>query len=185
MRLFIILLLLSSCNLIEEIKPKHWKTYTIEQGNHYSNGTHIALIESTHIDFKAKFNSSAIYDLGNKSAQTSINKLYGFSDCNSQHHKNSARFGWLWNVSKQQLEIYAYVYLHGNVITHYLGNAIIDQEQDYSIYIGTDYYNFNFEGNQVQIPRGCNLNNPKYLLYPYFGGNNTAPHQVTIEIKRT
>ena len=32
--------------------------------------------------------------------------------------------------------------------------------------------------------RPCFIEYKKYLLYPYFGGDETAPHDITIRIKK-
>ena len=33
------------------------------------------------------------------------------------------------------------------------------------------------------IPRACDMNYKRYYLYPYFGGDEVAPHTIKIKIK--
>ena len=77
------------------------KTYEIEKDKHGAAGMQIGIFSGDEIKFAAKFNSSAIYDLGNDN-QDDVNKLFGFSDCYSAHHSNSARFGWRWNLESSK-----------------------------------------------------------------------------------
>ena len=40
------------------------------------------------------------------------------------------------------------------------------------------------DGTKVEVIRApCGVNYRKYYLYPYFGGDETAPHNVKIKIK--
>ena len=166
-----------------------WKTYTIKEGNHESEGIHIATLTTDHLDFKARFDATCIYDLQSKD-QNDINKLYGFSDCNCDHETNSARFGWRWVASMNKIEILAYIHKSGQIVKPNdkvisMGYAELGQEGSYSIYIVGDSYNFNYNGNlKVLRYRGCSEQRAiHYMLYPYFGGNRTAPHQINVSIK--
>jgi hypothetical protein len=45
-------------------------------------------------------------------------------------------------------------------------------------------YVFTVNGNPVNIPRSSTTTTGRgYKLYPYFGGDELAPHNVTIKIK--
>src|SRR5690348_438301 len=70
--------------------------YTIRKGNQYCDGNNFKEIELNEMKFIVKFDSSAIYQTQLAENQYDINKLYGFSDNNSDHHQYSARFGWRW-----------------------------------------------------------------------------------------
>ncbi|RDC63253.1 hypothetical protein AHMF7616_01854 [Adhaeribacter pallidiroseus] len=35
----------------------------------------------------------------------------------------------------------------------------------------------------MEMSRGCSGTSDKYKLFPYFGGDETAPHNIKIEIK--
>ena len=111
-----------------------------------------------------------------------INKLYGFSDCDSNHHVNSARFGWRWNG--QAIEIHAYCYVNSKRISAVLGTVKINEPAKMSIAIVTGKYMFDLKGEVHTMPRGCPGNFARgYQLYPYFGGDETAPHDVRILIR--
>jgi hypothetical protein len=63
--------------------------------------------------------------------------------------------------------------------------AHLDRFYDYNIKLSSDRkkYVFSFNGQQVEMERGCSKNKATgYRLYPYFGGNQVAPHKITIEL---
>jgi len=186
--LILSLFLLTSCSLdLKNLLDIHeWKTYTIEKDKHYSNGytTRVNTLSSYHIDFIVKFDETAIYKTTLKSNQADINKLYGFTDCNALIHECSARFGWVWNDARQKLECWTYVYSNSKSHYKFIGDINFGEEMSYSIYCVDDHYNFNFNGNLITMPRGCNQKaTVRFYVYPYFGGDETAPHQINIRIK--
>ncbi|HEY9117446.1 MAG TPA: hypothetical protein VIN11_06450, partial [Roseivirga sp.] len=119
--------------------------------------------------------------------QMDINKLFGFSDCNSLHHQNSIRFGWNWNG--EAIDIYGYHYLDGKLNWKYLGTVEINKVYRYNIYLFEDLIEMEIEGitaNKVQFNRHnliCEIGY-YYQLFPYFGGDETAPHDINIYFKR-
>ena len=40
------------------------------------------------------------------------------------------------------------------------------------------------DGVKVFVPGNCVVHTRKYQLFPYFGGNETAPHDIKIKIKK-
>ncbi len=176
---FLLSLLFASCSKdIEQVSEDfHYKIYTIKKGNH-SSGVHANTFSRTHLEFTAIFNESAIYKI---SDQSDVNKLYGFSDCNCVHMENSARFGWRWNDS---LEIFGYTHNDGIIDQKYIASIPVNKECRYHLFIDNDYYYFTVNGNQVKMKRSCtNKGGTKYYLFPYFGGDEKAPHEITIKIK--
>tara|TARA_B100001093_G_scaffold468971_1_gene489361 strand:+ start:102 stop:635 length:534 start_codon:yes stop_codon:yes gene_type:complete len=165
------LLLLSACSMDE---------YIIEEGKH-SSTSRVSLVSGTSMVFDAAFDASAIYETVDPSNQADINKLMGFSDCSSHHHSNSARFGWRWY--DDELQIHAYTYADGTRSYALLGSVDIDSVEPYRIEIDADRYVFTFDGATTEMDRGCSGDSlAKYQLYPYFGGDETAPHDITILI---
>lgn len=155
--------------------------YLIEAGEHYADGVNAAAQISPELHFEATFDDSAIYATEDPRNQHDINKLYGFSDCSSHHHTNSARFGWRWLDGA--LEIFAYIYVDGERMWEHLGDATIGEASHYDLVTDGAEYVFTFDGTTVRMPRGCaGDGGVKYRLYPYFGGDETAPHDITIEI---
>ena len=175
----LILLIMFGCE-----EPELERSYLIRKGEHYATSRSVESLESNTLEFYARFNETAIYDLGDNALQTNKNKLMGFSDCNSSHHDNSARFAWQWYNGK--LEIYAYCYVNGARVEQYIGDVAINTNNKYSIVRSEKHYEFSLNGEQiVRIPRGDTCNKGLYyMLWPYFGGSVPAPHDITIFIER-
>lgn len=183
-------LLLASCSkMAEAIVDKATSTptgqfikYTIEKGNQYCNNNGYKPVETTEMKFSVKFDSTAIYETLSSENQYDINKLYGFSDNNTDHHQYSARLGWRW--SDKALRLFAYVYNEGAVASKELTTIAIGEEINCSIKVAGSNYLFTVNGITTQLPRLATTEKGKgYQLYPYFGGDEVAPHQVTIWIK--
>lgn len=160
------------------------KDYLIRQGEHYATSRKLDLLQSERLRFEATFNHTAKYRLDTDVLQTSYNKLMGFSDCNGTHHDNSARFGWRW--LNNRLEIAAYCYVNKQRVEQFVGVVEIDVPHQYEIVRSHDAYTFYLDGEEkVTVPRHPRCNTGVYyLLYPYFGGTEPAPHDITIRIKR-
>lgn len=167
---------------LSENKPADFIIYTIKQGQHYAADRGYKAVEFEELKFIVRFDSSAIYQTGTEVNQYDINKLYGFSDNNADHHQYSARIGWAWN--KNALWLYTYVYSDGKIYKSELGTIEIGLEARCSIKVTGDYYKFEMNGVQLSVPRSITTSGAKgYMLYPYFGGDETAPHDVRIWIK--
>lgn len=159
------------------------RQFIIKKDEHYATPRLAETLQSGSLKFKATFNSSAIYDLGDPALQSNKNKLMGFSDCNSLHHENSARFAWQWFNGR--LEIYAYCYVNGTRIEEFAGVVGTDEENLYEIELTDTSYIFYLNNIKVvSIARGnvCDKG-IYYKLYPYFGGSVAAPHDVRIAIE--
>lgn len=161
--------------------------FLIKKNSHYSNRFISKLFSIIQVkkttSYLVKFDDSCIYKLP-KEDQGDINKLFGFSL--GLHHKNSARFGWCW--LNDQLRLYAYWY----------DNGVRKSKEIQSITIGKKYLltieNLNtewkfsiidFYGDGVQelvVEKSKSKINFGYTLWPYFGGNQVAPHDITIEL---
>ena len=130
--------------------------------------------------FNAVFDSSCIYSTVDPKNQNDINKLYGFSDCNTHHLINSARVGWRW--SKDSLRIFAFVHNDGIMLYKEITTAQIGSVINYTISCLADQYNFTVNGKAAQLPRHCSGSYTRYRLFPYFGGDEVAPHRIRIKI---
>ena len=171
-RRLLALMLLSACSMDE---------YVIEEGEH-SSTTRVSLHSGSEMVLEALFDASAIYETVDPSNQADINKLMGFSDCSSHHHSNSARFGWRWY--DDELQIHAYTYADGTRSHELLGTAELDAVEDYRIEIDANRYLFTFDGATTEMDRGCSGGSiGSYQLFPYFGGDETAPHDITILVE--
>ena len=155
-------------------------TYLIEQGQHFCTPNPYVTTAESQLNFIAVFDSSCIYMTTDPDDQDDINKLFGFSDCNTQHLENSARIGWRW--SKDSLRLFGFVHNNGNMIYKEITTAAIKENINCNITCEESSYRFTVNGKSITIPRGCHGNSSKYKLYPYFGGNETAPHNVIIKL---
>jgi hypothetical protein len=183
------LFLFSSCKKIIENALSHggatagqYYSYVIPQGQHYANGNNYQQVKYDQLSFAVKFDSTAIYHATNPENQEDINKLYGFSDNNANHQDYSARFGWNW--ARGALRLYAYTY----------NESVRDSKEITAINIGTEYfcsilvsgekYFFTVNGTKVEMARhSTTAKGEGYKLYPYFGGDETAPHEIRVYIR--
>ncbi len=156
--------------------------YTIRQGNQFCDQDTFVAVEYEALKFVVKFDSSAIYTTVNPVNQYDINKLYGFSDNNSFHQLYSARFGWRW--SDQALRIFAYIYNNGVRHSKELGTIQPGTENTCSIKVVGKHYIFSLNNSSDTLVRSSTTAKGEgYKLYPYFGGDEVAPHDITIFIK--
>ena len=156
--------------------------YTIDKGAHYCRGNEFKPLDLPEMKFIVRFDSTAIYENSFPENQYDINKLFGFSDNGATHHEYSARFGWRW--SEGALRLFAYVYNEGMLSSAEIGIIPIGAEISCSIKPLASKYIFTVEGNVMEMPRKSSTVNAKgYQLYPYFGGDELAPHQINIWIE--
>ncbi len=158
-----------------------FQTFTIPTKAHESNTGNLNVFAATVLRFRAVFDSSAVYQSRQAVNQHDINKLYGFSDCGTHHHQNSARFGWNWQ--DDALRIYAYVYANGQRTVQTITTVKLEETNEYQISIGPQGYVFTVNGKHAtRMAGGCPGSSFRYRLYPYFGGDETAPHPIRIRI---
>ena len=173
-----------SCSKID-LTPKNKivnSVFVIYQGNHYCEANNYRKVETDELRFTVKFDSSAIYQTALPENQEDINKLYGFSDNESDHHVFSARFGWRW--SNQALHLFTYVYNNGELSYQEIGTIEIGTEYTCSIKVKATSYIFSINHITLETPRSSTTVMAKgYKLYPYFGGNEVAPHDIRIRIQ--
>jgi hypothetical protein len=152
--------------------------YNISRGGHYSDKNAITAVSLSEMNFKVRFDSSAIYQTNDPLNQYDINKLYGFSE-GYDHHQNSARIGWSWNDGA--LRLYAYTYKHAVRDSKEITTVSIGNEINCSIKIsGADYF-FRVGNDSLSMPRAFNTPVASgFKLFPYFGGDETAPKDIRI-----
>lgn len=191
------LLLLNSCvrDLDKDKENPRETLYTIEAGHHFSNESRVVNVKGKSLRFKVRFDQSAIYSLGRNpdgsqvENQWDINKLYGFSE-GWDNQRQSARFGWAYVDSA--LRLYGYVHdthklaFQTEVHSVELGKIEIDKTYDCEVAIGEpaeNIYKFTLQGITKTLPRSIQAPEIQgFLQYPYFGGDELAPHQIRIWI---
>jgi hypothetical protein len=164
-----------------EIALNQYQKYLIPKGSQYCTQSAFAKVDCNQLSFKVKFDSSAIYKNLQEKNQGDINKLYGFSDNNAMHHEYSARFGWRW--SNNALRLFAYVYNASVMSFKEIGPVEIGTEAICSIKVNGDQYIFKLNDTEIKMPRAAKTQTAQgYKLYPYFGGDETSPHDISIWI---
>ncbi|GAB3195510.1 hypothetical protein ABID22_001510 [Pontibacter aydingkolensis] len=155
--------------------------YTIKKGSHTSTNNSFKTLKAQKLRFEVTFDSTAIYTSAKPENQYDINKLYGVSDCGSHHQVNSARIGWRW--SNNQLELHAYTYKGGSRQSVYITSITLGKAALCELILEDGKYIFKVDGIGVELPRGCSGISDAYQLYPYFGGDEVAPHDINIKIR--
>jgi hypothetical protein len=184
----ILLVLLASCKKVSDLVNSSDKDYTsyieyeIPKGEHSTKQNTYKETEYSELRFLVKFDNSAVYTTINADNQLDVNKLYGFSDNNGKHHEFSARIGWRW--SDGALRLFGYVYNNGVFDFKQIAAVSIGAEHECSIKVAGDQYIFSVDGHSIAMPRASTgLTAIGYKLFPYFGGDETAPHDIRIWIK--
>ena len=165
---------------VKEQSKAETKKFVIKKGEQHAK---LSYQESAidNLKFRALFDSSAVYKTIKAENQGDINKLYGVSDCGSFHHTNSARFGWRWY--NNQLEIWAYTYINGERKSSFVDTVALDKFYTYQIRFSDNKYIFILNEKEVEMPRACSGTTKGYKLFPYFGGDESAPHDISIWIE--
>jgi len=171
--------------------PKQDTVYTAGVGVHnFEPKDCLALITADHMDFQAKFDSNVLYKESELAVSgNQVNKLYGFSDCSEDHMVDSARVGWI--VVNGELLIVPFVHVqHQEIfdIKNPLATIKPGQWYTYHIQIRGDKYEFSIDTDQGTFKqttsRGCSGGSfIRYRLSPYFGGQSTTPHPMSLEVK--
>src|SRR5688572_8205878 len=167
-------------NTPQNTEPEY-QIFRIQKGNHYADARLAEEVKTDKFRFQVLFDSSAIYKTIDPINQFDINKLYGFSDCSSFHQINSARFGWCW--VNNQLEIHAYSYKNGIRDSKLIKAIALGKPVEMSISLTDSTYVFQVEDKIETLPRACSGNINGYKLFPYFGGDEVAPHDIVVKIK--
>jgi hypothetical protein len=186
----IVVLTLISCQkemgnedpVIPPVPQNQWVEHTIVKGAHNSDKNPFKQVNKVEMKFMVKLNNSAIYQTVDPNNQADINKLYGFSDNNQEHHTNSARIGWRW--FNNQLELLAYIYNNTVQTEQFITAVPLNQEITCSIKAEGNLYTFKVNNTTVTMPRvSSTAGAVGYQLYPYFGGDEPSPQEIKILIK--
>lgn len=182
---------LGSCKkAVENIKDRFGSNAPVDQfvehniaaGTHNTDKNGYRAVNTTEMKFVVRFDNSAVYQTVNPNNQGDINKLYGFSDNNQEHHINSARIGWRWY--NNQLQLLAYVYNNSIQSDRMIASVPLNQDINASIKVEGSTYIFNVNGTVVTMPRASTTPAAVgYQLYPYFGGDEVSPQNIKILIK--
>lgn len=163
-----------------KIDSDGYRIFTIKEGNHRSGYRYKSNCDNN-IEFKVIFDESAIYRTKDPLNQADVNKLYGVSDCGKSHMKYSMRFGWRYYGDK--LQILWFKHEAGEFTFGVIANIEINKPYTCTLDIFEDEYIMSVDNISTVIPRACPDDYKRYYLYPYFGGDEVAPHTIKIKIK--
>ena len=173
--------LVSKSTSISNLTSTTFTTYLIRTGQHYCDQSTLKSVKTSEMKFVARFDSSAIYQSINPINQLDINKLYGFSEgYNNQY--NSTRIGWRW--SDGALRLFGYVYKLGVRYSQEITSVPFNTDINCSIKLSGTNYIITAKGISINMPRGSSsITASGYQQYPYFGGDELAPHNIYIKIQ--
>jgi hypothetical protein len=164
-------------------------TFRIPAGKHYARPWHFSLWwNRSHFSWVVKFDESCRYDLGNED-QFDTNKLVGIGFL-PHHHKNSARFGWRYWTERKEIELSAYCYVNGRRVIQHICFCEIGKEYMLMLNATSICYHLHaYERNSTTALGMVTIGHSHdrklaYRLGCYFGGNQVAPHDVIIELKK-
>lgn len=161
----------------------------IKKGRHRGTPNPLRIyLNKTKIVYDVYFNPSCKYDLGNQN-QHDVNKLFGIGYI--PHHKESARFGWRYNKDTEKILLSAYCYVKGERIIKELCEVPFFRWQRLELVIFNDEYMFTVADKEQIWNRSAIAHIDKqhnrclsYRLGLYFGGDEKAPREMSIEIKK-
>jgi len=151
----------------------------IKKGTHAPIRLPKIMLTPSLICYRVAFTQSCKYDIGND--QGDINKLFGIGYFPS-HHKNSVRIGWNYDTVSGKICLWAYWYKDGKRCWDYLRSVDIGVPYYFKIYIGDGEHTIDVSGRRYTVD--TEPQKISYLLRPYFGGNQTAPHDMIIDMKQ-
>lgn len=165
------------------------REFKIKEGNHsfglhiFGHPIHFKPFFGKKLVFCAEFSPNCLYDFpGEDPDQQDINKLFGFS--RGKHHKNSARIG--WNCKDGKIQLFSYCYINSKCIKSE-SLLSIDPNEKVCCTIkdaGTNWYikiQTALITKKVNVPK-LESTSIGVILFPYFGGNEVAPHDMNITI---
>lgn len=129
------------------------------------------------IRYDVMFTETCKYAI-DKQDQGDINKLFGIGYW-PRHQYNSVRFGWNY-AGSDDISIYAYWYLYGKRASKYLGYVKIGMQHTFVIMPSNNSHNLQVQGRGIACTVPVPGSRYGYHLGPYFGGNQVAPHDITI-----
>jgi len=163
----------------------------IPKGQHYAWPPSFGLFyDKQRMEKVVEFDITAKYDFGNAD-NNDVNKLFGWGYLKGLHHIDSVRFGWNWNQQIGKVDLFAYCYINGlrimipicTIQTNYKYLLQIDKIGKKYLFsvldAGMQYRNYG--SIEVMFTHNKKIS---YRLGCFFGGNNPAPHDITIKISR-
>ena len=156
--------------------------FLIKKGNHYHSNFWQRLnlfCFSKRLSYKVRFSDSCWYDKVNADSND-LNKLFGFGG--RDHQVNSIRLCWRPDfLQKGVIQVYIYWYDDGARSRKWFCDVDTNKFYIFTIQKNVNGFRISMTGRDDYIEHS--KPNPTWKrLWPYFGGNNTAPHDMIIEL---
>lgn len=162
--------------------------YTIYEEEHHSNPICLKIrLNCTRVDFTFEFGKSCWYS----DSSSNINKLYGIEYGIFGIHKNSMRIGWLPDFeNKGRIKIFYYGYENNSEhVTKYLMTVDVEKQYNLDVFLHGKLNEptklcIELNGSIILYDEECKIKNKFFgcICKPYFGGENTAPKDMYIDI---
>jgi hypothetical protein len=166
----------------------------IKKGTHAPFRLPSIIFGNQELHYKVRFTTSCRYTLPTED-QADINKLIGIGYLNSIplkglkpvpfHHCNSVRFGWHYDPAMDNIVLWAYWYAHKERKYKEICRVGIGEEVGVHLTRKDKHHTLTVTSSSsvigvahVPVPTSA----VSYLLRPFFGGNNPAPHDIEIDI---
>jgi len=166
--------------------------YEIKKGNHHCSMSLFEKIGALgwkvrKIDLRFVFRKECWWAPARNTDDYDQNKLAGIG-FGTNHHKNSVRLTWVPDFEKPgMIRVSGYTYDERNtgpkfaisyIKSVHVGETVTAriESRDGAYFLTVQEVTVRME-NQQPDPSLC------FWLFPYFGGNNTAPHDMTIELE--
>lgn len=138
---------------------------------------HLTLKKKIVLDFKlmGDFTYTCDYEENQKDA----NKIFGISD--SYYHRiDSIRIG--FRYINNNIELLAYYYNKGKHYTEKIDNIQSYKDYNVEIYISKKSYHIKYNSNEYIYSRTSKWFFIRYLLFPYFGGEEKAKKDLSFKL---
>lgn len=169
-----------------QLKLTHMPKYTIKAGQHSPLGFQFGIANNP-IKFRFMFEASCLYntEFWPEQDKLDINKLVGGT--NGLTDKYSARFGWRC-TDLQNIDVVTYIHEGGAFAPMseiMLAKVAPNEWHTGELIFGKNFYSFKVDGGvPITIPTSIDgTKTMKLKQFPYFGGNNVAPHNMVIHIE--
>jgi len=165
----------------------NYKNFHINKCRHYPTGINFDTTTSNTNSCSAFFDENCLYQIEGEN-NSDVNKLWGFPSA-IHHQIQSARLGWRCQDG-ENIEILTYCYKDSAINFDEL--HVIDTIKPNDILnctlINTRFeYIFQYSRDNYSIEQTVSKSSDcfpiHYYLFPYFGGNETAPHDMDIYLK--
>lgn len=164
------------------------RSFVIRAGDHDSSpGGVKAMRTQTELDrwvtFRAYFHADAAYATTDPVNQWDWNKLMGLSAVDI--HEDSIRLGWRYDPEADAIDLGFYGYRDGVRISEELTSVPLETWFEARLEMTEDHLYASVDGFAHEItpgPSGAAVRTTWVVASAYFGGDETAPHDIHIDV---